>query len=164
MTGTTSAANGAGLAEREAFVAAFTQGWRAPGNADSFADHFDEWMTEDIRLVQPQVPTTSGRAAFREQFARPILTLIPDLHADVHRWAPTADGVLIEFTLEGTLGGRPVSWPCIDRITLRDGLACERRAYFDPLPLLGAIAKRPRTWPRFARLQLGQIRNRFGRN
>ena len=161
MTGTSTVANGAGLAEREAFAEAFAEGWRDPGSPDSFADHFDRWMTEDVRLIQPQVATTTGRAAFREQFARPILTLIPDLHADVHRWAPTADGVLIEFTLVGTLGGRPVSWPCVDRITLRDGLACERRAYFDPLPLLGAIATRPTVWPGFARLQLQQLRNRF---
>jgi hypothetical protein len=46
-----------------------------------------------------------------------------------------------------------VSLACVDRITFRDGFATERRAYFDPTPLLLAIATRPRTWPLFARLQ-----------
>jgi ketosteroid isomerase-like protein len=144
------------------WVRAFIEGWRAPTDADSFADHFDDLMTDDVRLIQPQVPTAVGRRAFREQFARPVFELIGDLHATVHRWADAGDAVLIEFTLAGTLGGRPVSWDCVDRVTLRDGLATERRAYFDPGPLLAAVATRPRAWPRFARLQAEQLRRRLG--
>jgi ketosteroid isomerase-like protein len=145
------------------WVHGFIAGWRAPADAESFADHFDALITDGIRLVQPQVPTAVGRRAFREQFARPIFELIPDLHATVHRWAANGDVVMIEFTLAGTLGGRPVSWDCVDRVVLRDGLASERRAYFDPTPLLGAVATRPRVWPKFARLQVQQLRRRFGR-
>jgi ketosteroid isomerase-like protein len=145
------------------WVHGFIAGWRAPADAESFADHFDALITDDIRLVQPQVPTAVGRRAFREQFARPIFELIPDLHATVHRWAANGDVVMIEFTLAGTLGGRPASWDCVDRVVLRDGLASERRAYFDPTPLLSAVATRPRVWPKFARLQVQQLRRRFGR-
>lgn len=148
----------------EKWVRAFADGWRGPTDADSFADHFDPLMTDDVRLIQPQMPTSVGRRAFREQFARPVFALIPDLHATVHAWAAHGDVVLIEFTLSGTLGGRPVSWHCVDRVTLRDGLAAERRAYFDPTPLLAAVATRPRAWPRFARIQIPQLgrRLRFG--
>jgi hypothetical protein len=46
----------------------------------------------------------------------------------------------------------------VDRITLRDGLAIERVAFLDPAPLLRAVLTRPRSWPRFARLQARQIR------
>ena len=146
----------------EDWVQAFIEGWRAPTDADSFADHFDDLMTDDVRLIQPQLPAAVGRRAFREQFARPMFELIPDLHATIHRWAADGDTVLIEFTLAGNLGGRPVSWDCVDRVTLHEGLATERRTYFDPTPLLAAIAARPRAWPRFARLQAQQLRRRIG--
>ena len=51
---------------------------------------------------------------------------------------------MIEIRLHGTLGGRPLAWTAVDRLVLRDGLIAERHSYFDPLPLLGALLKRPR--------------------
>ena len=146
----------------EEWVRAFADGWRAPADADSFADHFDRLMADDVRLVQPQLPTSVGRQAFRELFARPAFGLIEDLHATVDGWAARDDTVTIEITLEGTLGGRPVSWRAVDVVTLRDGLAAERRSYFDPTPLLAAVATRPRAWPRFARLRAQQLGRRLG--
>jgi ketosteroid isomerase-like protein len=144
------------------WAAAFEEGWRAPRDADSFADHFDPLLADDVRLVQPQVPATVGREAFREQFARPVFALIPDLRAVVEEWAETETGLMISFRLEGTVGGRAVSWPCVDRVTLRDGVATERVAHFDPLVLLGAVALAPRSWPRFARIQMSTLLNRIG--
>jgi ketosteroid isomerase-like protein len=144
-------------ADAAAWVREFAEGWRAPADAEAFADHFDRLLTDDIRLVQPQMPPVVGREAFRERFARPVFALIPDLHATVHSWAASGDVVFIDFTLEGTLGGKPISWPCVDRVTLRDGLAIERRANFDPTPLLRAVATRPRAWPSFVRLQISQM-------
>jgi ketosteroid isomerase-like protein len=149
--------------EAREFVEQFAAGWRDPVDADAFCDHFEPLLSDDVRMIQPQVPTAIGKTAFRETFARPVFDLIPDLHAEVHHWAAQEDVVLIEFTLSGTLAGKPVSWDAVDRITLRDGLACERRAYFDPTPLLAAVATRPRAWPRFARVQLAQIRTRLQR-
>jgi ketosteroid isomerase-like protein len=150
-------ANGTAVRTAEEWVAEFAEGWREPKGADAFADHFDRVCTDDVRLIQPQLPTLVGKRAFREQFVRPTLDLIPDLHATVHEWAAAGDVVFISFTLEGTLGGKPVSWRCIDRIVLRDGLACERRAYFDPTPLLRALMLRPRAWPAFARIQVKRL-------
>jgi hypothetical protein len=69
---------------------------------------------------------------------------MPDLHGELKRWAETADGVLIELTLSGHLGRRPLEWTVVDRIILEDGLIRERRSYFDPAPLLKAVALQPR--------------------
>jgi ketosteroid isomerase-like protein len=160
-TGNIAPAEPAGESEAEVWVRAFADGWRAPASADAFADHFDPLIAPDIRLIQPQLPTVVGREAFREEFARPLFELIPDLHATVTDWAAHGDVLLIEFTLAGTLAGRAVSLACVDRITLRDGVATERRAYFDPTPLLLAIATRPRAWPLFARLQATNLVKRL---
>ena len=141
----------------EAWVAEFVAGWRDPVDADSFADHFDRVCTDDVRMIQPQLPPTVGKRAFRERFVRPTFELIPDLHAIVHDWTVAGDVIYIDFTLAGTLGGKPISWPCVDRVVLRDGLACERRAYFDPTPLLAAVATRPRSWPAFVRIQARRV-------
>jgi hypothetical protein len=60
---------------------------------------------------------------------------------------------VIELTLRGTLGARPVSWRACDRVTLRDGVAIERESYLDPSPILAAVPRAPRAWPQFLRMQ-----------
>jgi hypothetical protein len=135
----------------ETWVQVFTEGWRNPVDADQFADHFDPWLHPEIRLVQPQMPTVIGHRAFREQFARPLFELIGDLHGIVEGWAARDDVVYIELRLEGTIGSRPVTLRTCDRITLRDGVAVERVAHLDPLPLLTAIARTPSAWLRAIR-------------
>jgi hypothetical protein len=45
-----------------------------------------------------------------------------------------------------------------DRIKLRDGKAIERFAYLDQAPLIKAVARSPRAWPRFLRTQLRSLR------
>jgi ketosteroid isomerase-like protein len=110
-------------------------------------------LAPEIRLIQPQLPTLVGHQAFREQFVEPLFGLIPDLHGEVERWASRGDTLYIELTLRGTLGRRPLSWRVCDRITLRDGRAVERESYFDPSPLLAAVLRTPRAWPRFLRLR-----------
>jgi ketosteroid isomerase-like protein len=141
----------------QAWVEGFAQGWRAPAGSDEFAAHFRTLLDPDVRLIQPRLPTTVGYRAFAEQFARPLFALIPDLHAEVERWAARGDTIYIELTLRGTLGGRPFSLRACDRIILRDGVAVERESYFDPAPLLIAIATNPRAWPRFLRLRAGTL-------
>jgi ketosteroid isomerase-like protein len=141
----------------EEWVAGFAAGWAEPSDADGFADHFDPMMAEDIRLIQPQLPTTVGKLAFREQFARPLFELLDDVRGTVESWAVSGDVVFVELTIRGRLVNRPVELRTVDRITLRDGLAVERVANLDPLPLLGAVALTPRAWPRLARVQLGRL-------
>jgi ketosteroid isomerase-like protein len=143
------------------WVARFAEGWRAPDGPDSFVAHFRELLAPDVRLIQPQVRTTVGHQAFDEEFVRPLFALMPDLHGEVERWAARRDSLYIELTLSGTLAGRAVSWRACDRITLRDGMAVERESYFDPAPLLLALARTPRVWPRFLRLRVAPLINRI---
>jgi ketosteroid isomerase-like protein len=141
----------------EDWVAGFAAGWAEPTDADSFADHFEPMMAEDIRLIQPQLPVTVGKRAFRECFARPLFELLSEVRGTVESWAVSGDVAFIELTIRGRLANRPVELRTVDRITLRDGLAVERVANFDPLPLLRAVALTPRAWPRFARVQIGNL-------
>jgi ketosteroid isomerase-like protein len=88
---------------------------------------------------------------------RPLFTLMPDLRGEVERWAARGEELFIEMTLHGTLGGRLLSWRVCDRITLRDGVAVERESYFDSLPLLAAVVRTPRSWPRYLRVQARRV-------
>jgi len=141
----------------EEWVEAFTRGWRAPGGAQAFASHFREMLAEDVRLIQPQLPAIVGRRAFEEEFVRPLFALMPDVNGEVQRWAARGEELFIEMTLHGTLGGRRLSWRVCDRVTLRDGVAVERESYFDSLPLLAAVLRAPRAWPRYLRVQARRV-------
>jgi ketosteroid isomerase-like protein len=141
-----------------AWVAMFAEGWGNPVDTDTFCDHFDPWFDPEVRMMQPSVRPTVGRKGFREAFARPLFTLVPDLHGTVENWSAKGDVVYIELRLEGTVGRRRFTLHTCDRIKLRDGKAVERVAYLDPAPLLKAVAASPRAWPRFIRAQLRSLR------
>jgi hypothetical protein len=147
----------------EEWVAGFAAGWREPAGPQEFVEHFTPLLDPEIRLIQPQMPQLVGLEAFRRGFAEPLFSLIPDLHGTVRGWAVDGDTIWIELELEGTLGGRPVTLETVDRISLREGRAIERRAFLDPLPLLTAVLTRPRAWPRFARTQIRQLTERLRR-
>ncbi len=101
----------------------------------------------------PMTPTTRDLADGKRAFAT-LLRLIPDLTGVVHRWGTTEDGLLIEFTLAGTVAGVELSWDAVDRIVLReDGLATARISYFDSAVLIRTATFHPRTWPTFLRLR-----------
>ncbi len=136
------------------FVRRFTEFWRAPA-----PERLDTLLAPGAHLSAPLIPTTSGLDAGKRAFAD-LFELIPDMTAEVHRWGATNDGVLIEFTVRGTARGSPVSWRGVDRFVLDEsGFAIERFTYFDSLPLLLALARRPRTWPGFVRSRIKQARH-----
>jgi limonene-1,2-epoxide hydrolase len=159
-----SAKIGVGMGERSTVVGQASQGVARDPIRDSdpaaFVDQFERaWatsdtetllalLTDDVVLIQPAMPTVTGKEEARKSFSR-LFRLIPDLHTKVHRWAAQGDVLFIEFTLIGTFGGGEVSWPAVDRFILRDGVAAERISYFDPLPLTLTTLKRPRGWRRF---------------
>jgi ketosteroid isomerase-like protein len=145
-------------ADAAAWVAMFAEGWANPVDADAFCDHFDPWFDPEVRMIQPNLRPTTGRRAFREEFARPLFDLVPDLHGTVEGWASSGDSIYIELRLDGTAGNRKFTLHTCDRIKLRDGKAHERVAYLDPGPLLKAVAASPRVWPRFLRSQLRSLR------
>ena len=140
------------------WVAMFAIGWANPMDTDTFCDHFDPWFDPDVQMIQPSVRPIVGRKAFREEFARPLFTLVPDLRGTVENWAASGDVLYIELRLAGTVGKRRFTLHTCDRIRLRDGKAIERVAYLDPAPLLRAVAASPRSWPRFVRTQLRSLR------
>ena len=145
-------------AEAEAWVEMFTEGWANPVDADTFSDHFERWFQPDVRMIQPSMRPIVGKEAFREQFARPLFDLVPDLHGTVENWAADGDTIYIELRLEGTIGGRPFTMNTCDRIKLREGKATERVAYLDAAPLIKAVARSPRSWPKFLKTQLRSLR------
>jgi hypothetical protein len=135
------------------FVERFSEFWRAPA-----VERLDRVLAPEARLSAPMVPTTVGLEAGKRVFAD-LFELIPDMTAEVHRWGTTSDGVLIEFTVRGTAGGAPIAWESVDRFVLNaEGLASERFTYFDSLPLMLTLARRPRIWPGFVRSRVRQMR------
>ena len=140
-------------ADAAAFVARFEKWWAAPDPAV-----LGGLLAPDIVLKQPIVAHTTNLAGAQRSFTR-ILAALPDLRVTVHHWAAQGDVVIIEFTLAGTLGGRPFAWANVDRFTVNaDGLATERVNYHDALALIGKILARPLGWPRF--LRSGVLRRR----
>jgi SnoaL-like domain len=126
------------------FVEFFATGWKLGArDADGYFRHFGPRMHPDSLLIQPVAPPARGPRALQELFG-PIFKAVPDLHGELQRWGATVDGVFIELTLRGHLGGKPLEWTVVDRIILEDGMIRERRSYFDPSPLLKAVALRPR--------------------
>lgn len=131
------------------FARRFAEYWRAPT-----PDGLDAVLADRVRLVAPMTPTTHTLAEGKRAFAS-LFELISDMTAEVRRWGATEDGVLIEFTVSGLAGGRPISWSAVDRFVIgNDGLATERVTYFDSLPLALTAARRPRAWPAFLRSRL----------
>jgi ketosteroid isomerase-like protein len=131
------------------FVADFAEGWAQP-NFEGFIAHFRDQFDVNVRLSQPLAPDGVGHEALTEQFRR-LFMLIPDISGRVRRWAAREGEVFIELELTGTLGGKPISWTACDLVVLRDGIAIERRSYFDPAPLILATLRRPSAWPRLLR-------------
>jgi hypothetical protein len=131
------------------FVRRFAEFWSAPA-----ADRLAMLLADDVRLVAPMTPVTHTLAEGERAFAG-IFGLVPDLTAEVDGWGATESGVLINLTLSGTAGGSPISWAAVDRIAIgEDGLATERVSYFDSLPLILTVARRPRVWPGFLRSRI----------
>lgn len=135
------------------FARRFAEYWKAPT-----PEGLDSVLAERVHATAPMTPATHTLEEARRVFAD-LFELIDGLTAEVHRWGATADGVLIEFTLSGMAGGRPISWDVVDRFVLgEDSLATERVTYFDSVPIVLIAIRRPRAWPAFLRSRLRQLR------
>jgi ketosteroid isomerase-like protein len=128
-----------------AFIHAFRHAWANPT-----PERFTALSHPDATFVQPLTHPAHGRAA-REALVRRLLAVIPDLRGEILSWAAQGDTLFVEVRLTGTFGGRPIGWITLDKIVLRDGRALSRTAHFDSLPLLRAIATRPRGWAAWLR-------------
>jgi hypothetical protein len=134
-------------AQAAAFVERFAAAWRTGREG---LREFESLVDPEVVLTQPMMPTGRGLEAFRAQFDA-IFAAAPDLRGEVLAWGATADGVLIDLALRGTIGGRPVELVTCDRIVLRDGRMLERHARMDPLPLVRATLGHPRAALRLLR-------------
>lgn len=133
------------------FVRRFADAWAAPSVAGLVA-----LARPDATFTQPLAAPVHGHDGYAD-FVDELLQTIPDLRGEVLGWAAADDGTLfVELRLSGTFGRRPIEWTTVDRITLVDGLIARRRAHFDGLGLLGALARRPRGWPVWLRAKLNR--------
>ena len=124
----------------EGFVAGFRGFWASPSAA-----RLGELLAQDVVLRQPLAPPLHGLPAARAEFEK-IFAWLPDLRGEVDRWSGSGDALFIEFRLGAKLGGERLEWPAVDRFTLRGARAIERWSYFDSLPLLLRVARRPSAW------------------
>lgn len=134
------------------WVAAFAEVWKAPReNLDQLLALLDE----NVVLKAPTTPPVmKGHAASRRIFERAFRAM-PDWRAEVHRWSAENDLLFIEMSFSATIGSKLISWRNVDRFLFRDGVAVERIAFFNPLPVRRAFLANPRGWLQLARLRLG---------
>ena len=144
--GSPSARESESLRDPARFVEEFARGWAGP-DAGALLD----LLHPDVQLRQPMFAPTTGREMAAALLFGPLFRFLPDLRLAVVRWSTADDTVFIEWTASATLGGRPLRWSGVDRFTLADGRAIERVAYFDAVPLLVAVLRRPSTWLSFVR-------------
>ncbi|HEX4357524.1 MAG TPA: nuclear transport factor 2 family protein [Pseudonocardia sp.] len=124
--------------EAERFVRRFGEVWAAPS-----PERLNSLVHPDAVFVQPIEREVHGHAE-AAAFWRRLFRLVPDLRGEIVSWGHRGAVVYIEVRLTGTLGGRPIEWTSLDRIQLDAGKVRHRGANFDPLPLIGAIALRPK--------------------
>jgi hypothetical protein len=132
----------------QAFAARFAQAWAAPT-----PEGLVELLHEDVRLYQPNLAPIHGRQQALAEFRR-LLGNVPGLHGVVDRSSGMEGLVFIEWRMI-LPAARPASIGMVDRFLIRDGLALERRVYFDPLSLLLAVIARPGLWGGFMRYRFG---------
>ncbi len=135
--------------ERHDFVEKFQAAWSSRD-----PDRLASLLHPEVRLLQPLIPELKGRDAARRSFAN-LIALIPDLKTEVTGWLASGDQLFIEFRFTGTAGHRRVSLDLVDKFELKDGLAIYRKSYFDPLPLIRAVAVQPVVLWKFIRSARG---------
>jgi SnoaL-like domain len=138
----------------ERYVARWRQAWSHGAVEPCLNEHATTIRDERTLYLQPLFDAVTGEEGMRRMFER-IFALIPDLSAELDHWVVDEGIAFIEFTLTGTLGGKPIRWRAVDRMQLDGEKLAMRETYYDPLPVLIALLSRPRSWPRALRaLQL----------
>lgn len=120
------------------FVRRFAETW-----ADPDPERLNQLVHSDVEFIQPLEPPLRGHHEAAALWRR-LFTLVPDARGEILSWADRDGVVFIELRISATLGGRPIQWVTLDRILLEDGKVRQRVAYFDPLPIVGAVIRRPR--------------------
>lgn len=130
----------------------FAQCWTAP--AERLEDML-ALLSDDVVLEAPTIPPRSegkddARAAFLNAFR-----MFPTLVGQVHRYSFAGEVLFIEWSQSAMIGKRRLSWRIVDRFLFRDGVACERIAYFDALRIRNAILASPASILQYMRFRRG---------
>lgn len=133
------------------FVENFKRLWAAPA---ALVEEFMDALSPDVRLVAPLGVITVGHERGLRSLRR-LFAALPDMRGEIDRWAETDDALLIEMRFIATIGGRRLEWPNVDRFRFVDGIAVERVAYFDPMPLRRAFMRNFTAWKQLRRLRRG---------
>jgi SnoaL-like domain len=136
------------IAERpeERYVARWREAWSHSAVEPCLNEHATTIRDERTLYIQPIFDAVTGEKGMRQMFER-IFALIPDLSAELDHWIVDDGIAFIEFTLSGTLGGKPIRWRVIDRMELDGEKLVMRETYYDPLAIMIALLTRPRAWP-----------------
>ena len=120
--------------DADGFMRSFQAFWSAPT-----PDTWQAIFTPQITLMIPPMvePLTYEQLP---GYMAELLKMIPDLTLEVHRWAPVQDGLLVEWTLNGTTAaGVLLKIDGVDRVILDGNQSSDSVAYLDPAPLLSAL-------------------------
>lgn len=100
-----------------------------------------ELLAEDGVMIHPERANAPlyGRAAVAQYFDR-VLEVAPDLKVEPLAAAATGDVLFVHFRGAGTFAGTKVVWEGVDRFDFEGDEAMRGLGYFNPGPLLGAVA------------------------
>jgi hypothetical protein len=136
----------------EEWIAAFRHVWDKPQER---LDHLLNLLSDDVTLRAPTLPPVShGKAEARAAFNRAFRGM-PDLRADIHRWSLADEVLFIEITFEATIGGHRVKWDDVDVFTVKNGVAIQRVAFFDPTPVRRAFLRNFSAFRQYRRMRRG---------
>lgn len=133
-------------------VETFAKGWSNP-----HPHAWDDFLAEDVELIQPLLADGAGIEHFRAETRR-LLALAPDISGEVLSWAAREDVVFIDLRLNATIGGAPISFRTFDQLRISpDGMLLRREAFFDPSPVALALLRRPSSWLPWWRSGIGPL-------
>jgi hypothetical protein len=133
-------------------VKSFRAGWERP-----HPHAWDEFLAEDVELAQPMLRVGRGRELWWDEVGR-LLAFLPDFRGEVLSWSGLEAMLFIEVGFTATLGGRPLSLRAIDQLRLSpDGTLLRRDSFFDSVPLVLLVLRRPSVWPAWWRSGIGPL-------
>jgi len=136
----------------EKVVEQFRTGWDRPE-----PHAWDAFAGDSMRFVQPMLRDGVGPEVWWEESAR-TLALLPDLRADVLRWAGAGENLFIHVRFTASLAGKPLSWEAVDFLRITpEGTAVFRESFFDSVPVATTLISRPRAWLRWWRSGVGPL-------
>lgn len=85
----------------------------------------------------------------------PVESFVDRFAAWVLAWAHREGPLYIELELRGTIAGRAIRFPVVDRFELEGDRARLRVTFADPLPVVALVARHPLEVARLIRILLG---------